>query len=213
MNPYAFPHKGLRNAISQLVMTAGSANSSDADSLTKLKALAEEVFSILEHHSHSEESVTLPALEAKVVGSTVANVEEHKELEEEIEKLRNHLKGMDVDSGPDKFSEFYAAISGFNSRYLNHMEMEETKMNTLIWSNFTNEELMGQHGQIMSKMSPETTSMMLKYIVPALNHAERSVIMGGLKANAPAPFYESVMDVLSGIMATNDYQKMTAAIS
>jgi len=74
------------------------------------------------------------------------------------------------------------------------MAMEESKMNQLIWANFTDEELMGQHRKIMSTLTPEQIMMLFKY-------------------NVPAPFFESVVNMLSGFMQKNDYQDLISALN
>lgn len=213
MNLYGFPHKGLRNAISQLSQSAGNTNCSDQVSLSTLKSLADEVFTLLELHAHSEESVVLVALENKVHGSTTDNIAEHDQLKKEIEEIKQELNAITTDSPPNLISNFYTKISNFHSKYLAHMEMEESKMNTLIWDNFTDEELMGQHGKIMSTLTPDQIMMWFKYIVPALNPFERSIIMGGFKENAPTPFFEKVLDMLSGLIKQNEYKELSAALS
>ena len=85
---YGFPHNGLRNGLSQVSMAAGTANASDPASIDSLKTLADELFTLLEQHAHSEESVVLPALEAKLAGSTADNLAEHERLEVGIASLK-----------------------------------------------------------------------------------------------------------------------------
>ena len=213
MNLYAFPHKGLRNAISQLSQIAGNIDCSDQASLSSLKALADEVFTLLGLHAHSEESVVLPALESRVPDSTAENIAEHEQLENEIDAMKQELNAITTGSAPNVLSHFYTTVSDFHSKYLTHMAMEESRMNALIWENFTDAELMEQHGKIMSTLSPEQIMMWFKYIVPALNPFERTIIMGGFKANAPVPFFDSVLDMLSGLIKQNEHQQLTAALN
>ena len=92
MNIYGFPHKGIRIALSRLSMLAGNTDYSDTESLEKLKTLTTEIVTMLDLHRHSEEDVVLPALESKVPGSTTENVEEHVQLENEIEGIRQTIK-------------------------------------------------------------------------------------------------------------------------
>lgn len=101
MNIYGFPHKGLRIALSQLSMLSGNTDYSDAESLAKLKNLSLELITLLGLHLHSEEDVVLPALETKVPGSTRQNVEEHEQLEKEIEAFDKQLTNITVDSAPN----------------------------------------------------------------------------------------------------------------
>jgi len=208
MNIYVFPHKGLRNLLSQLSMLSGNADYSSAESLENLKKLTKELVTLLDLHVHSEEDVLLPALEEKVPGSTRDNVEEHKQLEKEINAFDEQLKNITVDSSPDSGAKFYESVYNFNSKYIAHMAMEESEINPMIWANLTDEELMDLQGQIMASLSPGNIMMWFKYIVPALNPFERTIILGGFKENAPAEFFDQVLNMLKEYMSENEHLQL-----
>ncbi len=212
VNLYAFPHKGIRSALSQLSMLSGNTDYSDAESLEKLKTLTTEIVTILDLHVHSEEDVVLPPLEKKVPGSTAENVKEHEQIEKEIQAFDKQLKNITVNSSPDLGTKFYEAIYNFHSKYIPHMAMEEIKINPLFWANFTDEELMAMHGQVMSTLTPDQIMLWFKYIVPALNPFERTMIMGGFKANAPAEFFDKVLHMLKEYMSENELLKLETAL-
>ena len=92
------------------------------------------------------------------------------------------------------------------------MAMEESKMNSLIWKHFTDEELMGIHGKIMSTLAPEHIVLLFKYIVPALNPMERNIILSGFKANAPEEFFRQVLDVAREEMPASSFASMVASL-
>ena len=207
MNIYGFPHKGLRIALSQLSMLSGNTDYSNESSLEKLKNLSEELVTLLDLHLHSEEDVVLPALEARVQGSTSENIEEHEQLEKEV-KVEKQLKDITVNSTPDSGAKFYESVSNFQSKYIAHMAMEERDINPIIWANFTDDEIMAWHGQVMSILTPDQIMMWFKYIVPALNPFERSMIMGGFKENAPSEFFDSVLEMLNGYMSENAHSQL-----
>ncbi len=85
-------------------------------------------------------------------------------------------------------------------------------MNSLIWSHFTDEELMGIHGAIMSKLAPEQIVLWFKYIVPALNPMERNIILSGFKANAPEEFVNRVLGVIREEMPASSFDSMVASL-
>ena len=91
------------------------------------------------------------------------------------------LKSIAVNSTPDLGAKFYEAVYNFHSKYIPYMAMEENEINPLIWENFTDEEIMGWHEQVMSNLTPDQIMMWFKYIVSALNPFERGMIMGGFK--------------------------------
>lgn len=213
VNLYGFPHKGLRNALSQLSFTAGNTDYSDEQSLNQLKSLTKEVLLLLDLHAHSEEEIVLPALETRVVGSTHENIEEHEQLEKEINLLEQQINSIQVDSPPFLGIAFYETVSNFHSKYIAHMFMEESEINPLIWANFSDEELLGFHGQVMASLTPYQIKTWFKFIVPALNSFERSIIMGGFKENAPVDFYNEVFNDLKQYMTTQDHQRMQAILA
>lgn len=210
---YTFPHKGLRNALSQLSFQAGSTNYGDQQELDDLKQISKEIVLLLDLHMRSEEDILLPALELRVPGSTEGNHEEHEHLGEKIKRFEAMLNEILITPPRSNGASFYLIYNDFHSMYIAHMAMLETKINDLIWANFTDEEMMKMHGQIMASLTLEQIMMWFKYIVPALDFIERSVIMGGLKAYAPAEFFESVINMLKEHMSESAHLQLEAMLS
>ena len=209
---YNFPHKGLRNLMSQLSLIAGNTDYSNQNTLDKLKGKTAELVLLLNLHRQSEEDDLLPALEKKLAGSTQENVKEHELLEQQVGQIDTFIKNLTTASSPAKGIQFYAMFNGFQSKYMDHMAMEESTMNPLIWDHFTDEELMGIHGSIMAKLAPEHITQSFKYIVPALNPMERTVILSGFKANAPEEFFDQVLEVIRGEMPSTSFEEMVASL-
>ena len=86
--------------------------------------------------------------------------------------------------------------------------MEESEINPVIWANLADEELMELQGQIMASLSPDNIMMWFKYIVPALNPFERTIILGGFKENAPAEFFDQVLNMLKDYMSENEHLQL-----
>jgi hypothetical protein len=73
------------------------------------------------------------------------------------------------------------------------MNEEETEMNKVIWEHFTDEEVLGWQGQILSKLTPAQFFKWFKYIIPALTQLEQRIMLGGFKQNAPAEAYNGTI--------------------
>lgn len=210
MNIYGFPHKGIRIALGQLSKLSGTTDYTSAQSVSKLHALTNEVVTILDLHLHSEESVVLPALEAKIPGSSDENLEEHAALDKQEKEMAALMDKIAADPDPASGVAFYEAVNDFISKYFAHMAMEESDINQIIWANFNDEEIMSWHGQIMSTLTPDQIMLWFKYIVPALNPMERQIILGGFKANAPQEFYSAVLNMLAGYLPSEDHAQIVA---
>ena len=119
---------------------------------------------------------------------------------------------MTVKSDPVEGVKFYTLITNYQAKYLIHLAMEESKMNKLIWANFTDEELMGMHGQIMATLKPEHIELLFKYIVPALEPMARKIILSGFKGNAPKEFFDKVMNTIRWEMPAGTFESMVASL-
>ena len=60
----------------------------------------------------------------------------------------------------------------------------------------------------MATLTPDQIMMWFRYIVPALNPFERSIIMGGFKENAPVEFFGQVLKMLKEYMPENEHVKL-----
>ena len=73
---------------------------------------------------------------------------------------------------------------------------EEGDMNRVIWENFSDQDILGWQGQILSKLTPDQFFKWFKYIIPALNPLEQQIMLGGFKENAPAEAYSATINGL-----------------
>jgi hypothetical protein len=146
MKTYDVPHKGLRNALSQISFLAGKTNFADSEEVEKLYLLGKDVFKILHIHAADEDEVTLSELEKLCPGCSQHDMDDHKEIHIAQDKLEKMLSEMYLDSKSGKDinengAEFYLAWSEFQSTYLEHTAEEERVTQPLLWKHFTDEEL------------------------------------------------------------------------
>src|SRR5690606_7485510 len=85
--PYDIPHKGLRNALSQLQLLAGKTDYSDKEEVKRLYDTGKEVFDLLNSHAADENDYTLAGLEKKLPGASHHDVDDHEKLHVTQDKL------------------------------------------------------------------------------------------------------------------------------
>ncbi len=207
------PHKGIRNFLSQLSLQAGSTDYSKREAVQELKQRFEEIGLLLEEHAASENNFILPALEARVPGSTAHDEADHEELHQLQDSLLAQLNHI-LDSGATGQEAqqlgyaFYQGLSRLHAGHLEHMLEEETGTQVLMWQHFTDEEMMQVHGQVIRSIAPPVMLAWMKYILPAQTSAERVQLLGGLQANAPEPFFLQVMEVAKSVLPSPAYLQL-----
>lgn len=210
-----FPHKGIRNMFSKLLVIAGNTDYSSKEKVSELYNIGRFFFELLAMHSADENNIVLSELEKKIPGSSAHDMGEHEEIETEQLKLERALEEIYKMSQAGENQDipgfkFYFELSRFQSLYFMHMVSEETETQELLWKNFTDDELIAMRTKIISGIKPDFFLKWCGYLIPALNPAERKMILAGVKANAPAEFFAEIMAVAENSLPEDDYKTLAA---
>lgn len=217
LRSFDLPHKGLRNLLAQLNQLAGNIDFSDHEQVDRLERTGKHLFQLLTEHAHIEDEYVLKDLEQRCPGASLQNAHEHEIITEQqagLEALLEELircarLGEEVGQLAEQF---YLSVNHFHSAYLQHMLEEEEVTQKQIWKYFSEAELMDMHGQIARKMAPESTLLWFRYSAPAMKPQGRLQWLLGVKAAAPAPFFEQVLAVLEDVLPEKAYQQLTAGL-
>lgn len=210
VNIYAFPHKGLKNALSQLLHTIGKANSANPAEITQVQTLTKEVITLLHLHQEAEDSCVMAPLSHCAEDAAHACHAEHTRLHDMVNAIERDVAKLSEGSCADKLEDVYQSVGLFYADYLKHMAEEESALNEAIWSHFSDEEILQWQGEIMAKLTLEQQLVWFKYIVPALNPMERQILLGGVKANAPEPAYAQVITMLESVLTSEELAPLVA---
>jgi hypothetical protein len=218
MKPYDVPHKGLRNALSQLQFLAGRTDYTHAHEIVELYRLGKDVFSILTIHAADENEVTLAALEGRCPGCSQHDLHDHAQIHEVQAKLENLLEDMyiklnTVQDLTQYGEEFYLGFSEFHGHYLEHTAEEERVTQPLLWKYFSDEELADHRSKIMARNPPETLLIWFRFIIPALTFKERVGLLGGFQRMAPEPLFNEGLEVIRRELAATEFEKLNEALS
>lgn len=215
MKPYDVPHKGLRNALSQLSLLAGKTDYSNPQEIESLHSLGTGVFKILTIHATDEDEITLAELEKRCPGCSDHDREDHKKIHVAQEKLETQLSRLynNRRSGGDLTGdgqEFYLSLSEFHGIYLEHTAEEERITQPLLWKHFTDDELAEHRSRIMAKNPPDTLLIWFRFVIPAQSHNERVGLLSGFRKMAPADFFAKGMGVIRRALSDFEYEKLTS---
>ena len=210
VNIYGFPHKGLRNGLSQLMFQVSKTDVTSQASVAELKSLSSTLVELLDLHQQAEDSVVLKDLETRVPGSTTKNHADHDELYAKVAAFAAHIDGIEAGDSMAVTQQALDMVASFCSEYLMHMAEEEGEINEVIWAHFTDEEILQWQGQIMGKLTPDQKMDWFRFIVPALNPMERQIMLGGVKEVLPPEAYQGILNMLSNYMSADELAPLAA---
>lgn len=218
MKTFDFPHRGLRNALGQLSMLAGTTNYQDSRQVEALYILGKDIFRMLNVHAHDEDNIVLMDLELRLPGATERNCNEHGQIEKEQRKVEFALDAVWIASANNNeinalAERFRMLLYNFHASYLRHMAGEEQETQQMLWQYFTDDELLGHRKQIIGGMAPDMLLLWIRFITPALSAPERTGYIGAIKATAPPEKFQTVMEFLRIFLADQEWVELAESLN
>jgi hypothetical protein len=207
MDLYRDIHKGIRAEL--FALTAGAASLDPADALGRA-ALADHVHAtvwLLTSHAEHEDGAVQPALEACLPELAEQVEADHHRLEAffgEIAELAAEAGRADAVDPRFQVHRLHLAIARFTASYLTHQDLEETTIMPALESALGVDAMVGIHNQIIANISPEDMVRSLALMLPAMNIDDRTEMLGGMQAHAPAEAFAAVWSVAGSVLRHDD---------
>ncbi|WP_181444411.1 hemerythrin domain-containing protein [Bacillus sp. 03113] len=195
---YAQVHKGIRFALSGLCYQAGSIDSSDNERVKSFVEEFKQVVIILEAHSRDEDAHINEFYEKYAPETLHLLEEEHSVLEQNLEKLvelvdQLELKKQDPAQHQKVWYQISKDLNHFTADYFFHLQNEEGPGMKALWEHLTDDQIKEISINIRSSIPPQTMSIFLHYMIPAMSHQERVEMLSGMKKFAPKEAYAGVL--------------------
>jgi hypothetical protein len=202
---YTLIHKAQRHHMCHLSAAIGKADFSDAG---EAKSVYEDVRAIIAHlrdHAHNEETYIHPLFHqlGKVAGALEAG---HVELETEFAGIEQLLEAGSGDALHQAYTRLLAA-------YFIHLDEEETAQRTVLWPNYTDEELAQTFNRFKAERDPAAARADLEFMLPALSAPELARLFRGIKATAPTAAFEGACALASKTLDSTAWDRLAASIA
>lgn len=200
-----FPHKGIRNLLSQLSLLAGSTDFTNKEEVALLKTRTAETMKMLEEHAQIENDLIIPLLDGKAPAGAIHDREDHDVIHHKQEALLRQLDdllspGIAPAEAVAAGKTFYQDLSLLHAAHLNHMIEEERGSQVLIWQHYSDDELRQVQGKIMQRLDPVLKLSWMRYMLPAFNPGERKMMLAIQQANAPEHFWRQLQELVGEIL-------------
>ncbi|WP_431276840.1 hemerythrin domain-containing protein [Variovorax ureilyticus] len=213
---YAGIHKALRALMADTLMAVGRMDHDDALELAQTTQRVLELLDFCRSHLQHENDFLHAAMESRAAGSSSRIAHEHEEHAEAIEALANQTTALlqcDAASRAERSLALYRALSVFIAHNFEHMYVEETAHNAVLWARFTDAELMEIHGALVASIPPREMMFVVRWMVPFMNPAERAEMLGDMRAHAPAPAFAAALDVVRPHLTEREWAKLAASLN
>lgn len=208
---YAPIHKALRLFMTRTLCTVGATDPGDADEVRAALALLERLLAMCESHVAHENDFVHPALERTRPGSAGRVAAEHEHHLEAIADLRD-LAALVADSRDGArgaaLARLYRTLALFVADNFQHMHVEETAHNAVLWAAYSDAQLEAVEHALVSSIPPAEMFEALQWFVPALSAPERAGMLGGMKQGMPPAAFNAVLGIAERTLSPRDHARL-----
>jgi hypothetical protein len=208
-------HGGLRLCMGEALAAVGRMDADDPVDVAAVTLQMNELLALFRGHLEKEDTFVHPALEARRPGSTSRIAHDHAEHVSGFAVLASDVQALRVASTSKRRAAARALhrdLAAFVADNLVHMAAEESDHNAVLWSTHTDAELATLEQNIVASIAPPLRSAYLRWMVPAIPHADRVALLSALRESAPAEAFDAALAMLMPHLGRRDWAKLMAAL-
>lgn len=212
---YAPIHKALRSCMMDTLMRVGRLDVGDAAEMQAVLGQFDALLQLCSSHLQHENEFVHPAIEAREGGRSRRIAGEHVEHLAHIDALRDEATALRAAEGERRqvlALRLYRHLALFVADNFQHMQLEETVHNASLWAHYRDEELAALHDRLLASVPPVEQLRVLRWMIPALNPAERAELVGGMKAGMPPEALLGLLDQGRPHLDERSWDKLARAI-
>ena len=214
---YATIHKALRALMMDTLHAVGRIDIYDAKDLAAVCERVLELADVSASHLDHENGFIHPAIETVCPGFSARIASEHVEHLAAIAQLRgavSALRACPRGAAQERAAlALYRMLALFVAENFAHMHFEETEHNQVLWAHYSDEELRALEGRIVATLPPAENMLIMRWIFPAMTPAERTEMLTGMQAAAPAQVVDAVLAMVQPHLSQHDWTKLTRTLA
>lgn len=195
---YTLIHKALRQFMADTLRRLGRADVDDNADLMPALDQVDTLLKQLRAHLKHENDFVHTAIEARRPGAARRTRDDHVGHLDALANLEDEsaaLRSARAEQRALLVLRLYRHLAVFVAENLDHMQVEETENQAALWALYSDAELMDIEGQILASLGADEMALTLRWMAAALNPSELAGVLAGVRAAAPAPAFEALLDV------------------
>ncbi len=200
-------HKGIRAELFAVVSEAGRLDPCDRCARAALADHVSAVADLLDSHAVHEDTVIEPVLLHHRPELAAQMADDHHVLDRRVRKfvaLAQHLTHVSAGDERRAAHELYLELASFTGQYLLHQDFEERVLMPALEATAGVGVVGEMHGQIVESIPPDEMARSLAVMLPAMNVDDRTEMLMGMRAGAPAEVFEGILSLTQSVLPPAD---------
>jgi len=206
-------HKGIRSELFGVTLEAGRLDPSVRADRVQLAGRIRSAVDLLVSHAEHEDRAVQPAIELHLPSYAETIATDHLAIEARMETLC--AMADDAVEAADAYAavhRLYLELASFTGHYLEHQDFEERVVMPALDVAIGVPAVAEIHGAIIGSIPPDEMAQSLALMIPAMNVDNRTELLGGMKATAPAEVFEGVWGLTNSVLSETDVRALAARL-
>jgi hypothetical protein len=200
-------HKGIRCELFALVTDAGRLDPADECGAASLVDQVQGVVRMLVQHAEHEDGAIQPVLEQHAPSMAAHVADDHHRIEGLMDGLVTlATETRETSRRRTVLHELYLNLAAFTSEYLAHQDLEEREVGQALDSILGFDGMLAVNASIIGNIPPHELGASLAVMFPAMNVDDRTELLGGMQASAPAEAFEGVWGLAASVLSPEDHR-------
>lgn len=213
---YREVHKGIRRGLFRITEAVGRVDPLDDGAVEQTTAEIERLLHLLETHSVHEDEHLGPLIDrhAPELGDRLRR--EHDELEARTADVigqADSVRSAWPDERRVEVHRLYLTLSEFVAAYLQHQLTEEAEVMPALTKSVGMDELLAVNGALVAAITPEDMDAYMRLIAPAVNPIDLAELYGGMRAEAPADAFDSLLGIARDSLSAPAFRRLTNSLA
>jgi hypothetical protein len=216
LDMYSGIHKALRALMTDTLLAVGRMDCEDDLEFAQVTQRVVEMLEVLRSHLSHENRFVHPAMEAREAGTSARIAHEHVEHEDHLAQLARAVEAVRAQPAGARAAAaqvLYRELSLFVAENFQHMHVEETTHNAVLWARYADEELAAIHNELVASIPPHEMMLTLRWMVPFMNPAERAGLLQDIRWHAPAPVFQAAIATVRPHLTAREWEKLAKALA
>jgi len=213
---YAAVHKGLRACMAHVLVEAGRMDTSDDDDTAQALEAVRHLLMLCRTHLEVEDIFVHGSMEARRPGSAATTLADHEHHTWSFTQIAEATRRVEESAGETRrhaARELYALLARFMADNYEHMHVEETQNNAVLWAEYTDAELLGIKGRLLLAIPPDVNMAFLRWMAPSLSPFERAELLMNARRGMPAAAFDAGLAMIKNHLNARDWFKLQVALA
>jgi hypothetical protein len=192
---YTHVHKAIRVLLFDTVETVGCTDFGREPELPATLAVVRRALRLTRLHAEHEDRDIHPLLHRfapEVAADLEAAHDRFDGIEREIEGCLARMRSATPAARVSLGRRVHEMLGGLVADHLEHMALEESRANRVLWATRTDAELLDVQGRVMAAIGPEEMAEWVELLIPAGNLGERAGLVAALQAVMPPEAFDAL---------------------